>query len=517
MYKERRNKLAERMRQKNQTGLILLPGNVLMPRNYQDNTYCFRQDSNFLYFFGIALPDCTGVIDIETGAGFLFYDLPDESLQIWIGVPSYEAIEQSGLQAVYPKSKLASYIADKPVHFLPQYNGFALLELSQLLCEKPELLGKRVSLALIQSVIAMRQCKELGEISEIERAVNTTISMHKEAIRLARPGTSERDIMAGITAIALQDGDISFQPIVTVHGEILHNHAYDKILQSGQLLLVDAGAETCTGYAGDLTTTLPVNGVYSPEQREIYEIVLKAGSEAAALLKPGFKFKDAHVTACRVIAEGLSAIGILKGSSDDIVAEGAHALFFPHGLGHMMGLDVHDMEGLGEDYVGYDREPRSTQFGLRSLRLAKALQANMVVTIEPGIYFIPLLIAAWKKENRHANFINYNKLEAWLSFGGIRNEEDWLITETGARRLGAQFDKSSQAIESLYKEELENNKEKKKEKDIEKLYKENLQSLEKEFLRIKSIISDLNFGSTIMESDYRAIFASMSDLVVFQS
>lgn len=452
MYKKRRLQLADRMRRKKQTGLILLPGNVLMPRNYQDNMFRFRQDSSLLYFFGIALPDCTGIIEIETGDAYLFYDMPDESLKIWIGEPSYKAIEHSEVKAVFSKNKLASFIADKPVHFLPQYNGFSLLELSHLLCEKPELLGKRVSQALIQSVVAMRQCKEPGEISEIEHAVNITIAMHKEAIRRASHGVLEREVMAGITAVALNNGDVSFQPIVTVHGEILHNHDYQETLHNGQLLLVDAGAETSSGYAGDLTTTFPVNGIYSPEQRAIYEIVLTAGSVAASQLKPGLKFKEAHLAASKIIAEGLCAMGFLKGNVEDIVTEGAHALFFPHGLGHMMGLDVHDMEGLGEDYVGYDREPRSSQFGLRSLRLAKALQTNMVVTIEPGIYFIPMLIRAWKKENRYTNFINYNKLEAWLSFGGIRNEEDWLITEAGARRLGEEFDKSCSQIESLYKE-----------------------------------------------------------------
>jgi len=440
------------MKQKGQTGLILLLGNTSVSRNYQDNTYDFRQDSTFIYFFGIYQPDCAGIIDIETGDAYLFYDMPDESLKIWIGEPSYEDIEQSCLKGIYPRKDIVSFIENKPVHFLPPYTSQALLILAAILCEKVEHISKRVSHALIHAVVALRQCKDAYEIKEIETAVNTTIAMHKEAIRLARPGISERQVMAGITAQALSCGALSFQPIVTVHGEILHNHEYNKQLEDGQLLLVDAGAETITGYAGDLTTTFPISGKYSPEQREIYSIVLKAGYEAATMLKPGIEFKTIHCKACSVIADGLREIGLLKGRTEDIVTEGAHALFFPHGLGHMMGLDVHDMEGLGEDYVGYDKEPRSMQFGLRSLRLAKTLQKDMVLTIEPGIYFIPMLIASWKKENRCSQFINYDRVEKWLSFGGIRNEEDWLVTEQGARRLGQPFDKSCDAIEKLYAE-----------------------------------------------------------------
>lgn len=452
MYHERRNRLASLMKQKGQTGLILLLGNTLMPRNYPDNTYDFRQDSSFIYFFGVYLPDCIGVIEIDTGNAYLFYDMPDENIKIWIGEPSYEHVEKSKLQGVYPQKDIALFLKNKPVHFLPPYTSQAFHTLANILCEKAEHISKRVSSALIHSVVALRQCKDEYEIKEIETAVNATVTMHKEAIRLARPGVTERYVMAGITAQALVCGAHSFQPIVTVQGEILHNHAYNKQLKDGQLLLVDAGAETVTGYAGDLTTTFPVNGKYTKEQREIYNIVHKAGQEAALMLQPGIQFKKVHLKACSVIAEGLREMGLLKGRVEDIVAEGAHALFFPHGLGHMMGLDVHDMEGLGEDYVGYDKEPRSMQFGLRSLRLAKALQKDMVLTVEPGIYFIPMLIASWKKENKCNQFINYDKAEKWLSFGGIRNEEDWLITDEGARRLGLPFDKSCDAIEQLYAE-----------------------------------------------------------------
>lgn len=452
MYHERRTGLATLMKQKGQAGLILLPGNTLMPRNYPDNTYEFRQDSCFIYFFGIHLPDCVGVIDIETGKAYLFYDIPDESIKIWIGERSYEAVEKSRVQSVYPRKAIVSFLENKPVHFLPPYTSQTNQTLAAILCEKSEHISKRVSTALIHSVVALRQCKDMYEIKEIETAVNTTIAMHKEAIRLTRPGVSERYVMAGIAAQALAFGTISFQPIVTVHGAVLHNHEYNSQLQDGQLLLVDAGAETVSGYAGDLTTTFPVNGKYTPEQREIYNIVLKAGHEAALMLKPGIEFKKVHLKACSVIAEGLREMDLLKGNIEDIVAEGAHALFFPHGLGHMMGLDVHDMEGLGEDYVGYDKEPRSMQFGLRSLRLAKALQKDMVLTIEPGIYFIPMLIASWKKENKFKQFINYNSVEKWLSFGGIRNEEDWLITADGAQRIGLPFEKSCDGIEQLYAE-----------------------------------------------------------------
>ncbi len=449
---QRREALIDLMRTRSQSGLILFLGNQDAPANYADNTYAFRQDSSFLYFFGIHEPNCAAVIDLETGDAELFYDRPDEDLRIWIGDSSDMEFSRSGVTRIFPRKDLASHLCGKPVHFLPPYTCQATLELSALTDEKPDTIGKRVSHALIQSVITLREKKSTREIQEIEVAVNQSIAMHKTAIGLSGAGVSERKVMSALSGKALESGSLSFQPILTVHGEILHNHAYMETMQNGQLLLVDAGAETAFGYAGDLTTTIPVSGKFTERQQSIYAIVLDAGRTAASMIKPGISYKSVHIAAAKTIAKGLKDLGLLAGDTEELVAAGAHALFFPHGLGHMMGLDVHDMEGLGEDFVGYNSEKRSSQFGLRSLRLAKKLQSGMVLTVEPGIYFIPMLIERWKREKKFVNFINYDVLESWMPFGGIRNEEDWLVTETGGRCLGSPFDKSPSAIEALYAE-----------------------------------------------------------------
>jgi len=280
--------------------------------------------------------------------------------------------------------------------------------------------------------------------------VNISADMHLKAMKMARPGITEAQIAAAVHQVSLAaGGQLSFPIIATVNGQILHNHSHDNILQSGQMFLLDAGAETAMGYAGDLSSTIPVDKHFTSRQKEIYQICLEAHEAAIAALQPGVPFKNIHLLACRVIAQGLKDMGFMRGDMEEAVAAGAHALFFPCGTGHMMGLDVHDMENLGEKYVGYGGKEKSTQFGLKSLRLARELEPGFVITIEPGIYFIPELIDMWKAEAKFTQFINYDKVETYKDFGGLRNEEDFLITEDGYRLLGKPIPKTIEDVEAM--------------------------------------------------------------------
>ncbi|HAW85469.1 MAG TPA: Xaa-Pro aminopeptidase [Spirochaetaceae bacterium] len=437
-------------------GLILLPGNAESPMNYTDNTYRFRQDSAFLYCFGLAEPDMAATIDVASGRTTLYADELTVDMLVWTGprlgvaaLAAACAADDVQPSAALPCTLRAAAARDGLPLFLPPYRGETCLRLAAWLDVPAAMLADKASLPLIKAMIALRQIKEEREVEQIEQAVNTTIAMHRAVMALGTPGRSEAALMAEATRVALAGGGMpSFPPIATVRGAVLHNHGYPGYLRSGDLFLLDAGAETVMGYAGDLTTTFPVDGKYSPQQRAIYEIVLAAGKAAAGLLKPGLPFKEAHFAAARTIVEGLQALGLMSGPLDEIIAAGAHALFFPHGLGHQMGLDVHDMESLGEAQVGYDGQPKSTQFGLKSLRLAKPLLAGMVLTIEPGIYFIEGLIALWRAEGRFKQYIHYDRLEPWLQAGGYRNEENWLIRADGAHLLGARFDKSVAGMET---------------------------------------------------------------------
>jgi Xaa-Pro aminopeptidase len=332
--------------------------------------------------------------------------------------------------------------------YLPPYRAATVLQLARLLALTPDLVLERASLPLIRSFVAVREIKDQLEIAEHEQAVDISIDMHRAVMAMAAPGRTESELMAEAVRVALAGGGMpSFQPIATVRGAVLHNHGYTGVLRDGDLFLLDAGAETLSGYAGDLTSTMPVSGRFSERQKAVYQLVLEAGHTATALLRPGLPFLEAHLAAARTITVGLQALGLMHGDVDESVAAGAHALFFPHGLGHQMGLDVHDMEALGENHVGYGDSVRSGQFGLRSLRLAKPLRTGMVLTVEPGIYFIEGLIADWSARGHLAEFINYQSLAGWVGLGGFRNEEDWLLTDAGARRLGKPFDKSVAAME----------------------------------------------------------------------
>lgn len=452
-YTERR----ERLRNQVSSGLILFLGNDESPMNYLDNPFPFRQDSSFLYFFGLSYPGLAGVIDIDEGRDIILgTDLTVEDI-VWMGThPSLaEKCEKAGVKETKPLAELKNILTaarqkKRKIHFLPPYRPEHTLKLLDLLGVSPDRAGDSASIELIMAVVEQRKNKIPEEIYEIDRAVAISADMHITAMKMARPGITEAQIAAAVHEVALATGgQIAFPIIATVNGQILHNHHHGNVLQSGQMFLLDAGAETAMGYAGDLSSTMPVDEHFTDRQREIYQICLDAHEAAISVLKPGVPFRDVHLLACRTLTNGLKSMGFMKGDTEEAVAAGAHALFFPCGTGHMMGLDVHDMENLGEKYVGYDGEEKSTQFGLKSLRLARKLEPGFVLTIEPGIYFIPELIDMWKAEGKFTQFINYDKVETYKDFGGLRNEENFLITEDGCRLLGKSIPKTIEDVEAI--------------------------------------------------------------------
>ena len=433
-------------------GLVVLVGNGESPMNYLDNAYPFRQDSSFLYFVGLAQPGLAASIDLGSGKARLYGEDPSMSEIVWSG-PRPTAAELASLSGIAETRKRAELASDASsagrLLYLPSYRAETRAELAELSGRAYAAVDAGASPELIRAAIALREIKAEEEIAELERAVAVTVEMHKAALVTSRAGMRESDIVARVTQVALASGGaLSFPVIGTTKGATLHIHSYGRTLASGGLFLLDAGAEAPSGYAGDLTTTFPIGKRFDERQRAMYDIVLSAHAAACAALAPGVDFLEVHLASARAIAAGLKELGLLKGEVEEAVAAGAHALFYPHGIGHMIGLDVHDMECYGEDHVGYEGRARSEQFGLASLRLAKPLKSGMVHSVEPGLYFIPELIAQWKAESRHARFIAYDKLASWLDAGGVRNEEDWLVTPSGARRLGPAFDKSPAAIES---------------------------------------------------------------------
>ncbi len=454
IYAERRRRLQSAMQ--GHRGLLLFLGNEESPMNYADNCFHFRQDSTFLYFLGVDQPGFAGVIDLEEGTTTLFADDLSLDAIVWMGPQPTVANQaaRAGIAASAPATRLQEVVRlardqGRPIHFLPPYRPENRLRLMDLLGLPPVRQTAEASLAFVQAVIDLRIHKGPQEVVEIERAVNTTVEMHLAAMALARPRMKESEIAARVQEIAVAaGGQLSFPIIATVHGETLHNHYHGHRLESGQLFLLDAGAESPSHYAGDLTSTFPVDPTFTPRQREVYDIVLSAHLAAVAALKPGARFQDVHRLACRTLAEGLKGLGLMKGDLDEAVAQGAHAMFFQCGLGHMMGLDVHDMEDLGEVWVGYEGAPKSTQFGLKSLRLARTLQPGFVFTVEPGLYFIPELMDRWRAEKRFMDFIDYGRLESYRGFGGIRIEEDFLVAEDGARLLGRQKPRTAAEVEA---------------------------------------------------------------------
>jgi Xaa-Pro aminopeptidase len=454
IYIERRSKLKQAVG----NGLILLLGNEESSMNYTDNLYHFRQDSTFLYFFGIDRPGLMALIDIDSDKEILFGDDLTIEQMVWTGYqqPLAAQAESIGINTVKNLDKLQEIIKqaigqNNKIHFLPPYRPEQVQSLIALLGTNQAALPSMVSVQLIKAIIAQRSIKNTAEVGEIEKAINVTIDMQLEAMRYAKEGMTEADVAGKLHGLAISaGGNLSFPTILTVNGQILHNHYSDTVLRNGQLVLCDCGAETSMHYAGDLTRTFPVNKSFSAIQKEIYGLVLNTLQAATDLLKPGILYKEVHLFACEKLVEGLQQFGLMKGDIKEAVAEGAHALFFPCGLGHMMGLDIHDMENLGEQYVGYTNElKKSTQFGLKSLRLGRALEEGFVLTVEPGLYFIPELIDQWEAEKKFTRFINYDKLSPYKTLGGIRLEDDYLITKNGCRLLGKQLLKLPEEIESF--------------------------------------------------------------------
>ncbi|MBN2206453.1 MAG: aminopeptidase P family protein [Candidatus Aminicenantes bacterium] len=452
VYVERRKRLMAQLG----SGLVLLPGNDESPMNYPANTYPFRQDSSFLYFFGLAQPGWVGVLDVDAGKEILFGD--DISLEdvIWMGdLPTVkERAALVGVGTTRPPAKLESVLLKakanrRKIHFLPPYRAETVRKLSGWLGLPLKAVKARASQALSLAVIAQRSVKSPAEVDEIERALDVTREMYLAAMAMVRPGLHEYDVMGRIEGIALGRGcRTAFPSIVTVNGQILHNHGYHNVLTEGRLLVDDSGAEAPSGYASDITRTIPVGGRFAPRQKEVYEVVLEAQETAIRAIKPGVKYRDVHLEAARAVAAGLKGLGLMTGDPAEAVRAGAHALFFPHGLGHMMGLDVHDMEDIGETLVGYtDRLKRSSQFGLAYLRLARELEPGFVLTVEPGVYFIPPLIDKWRKARKFADFIDYGKVEGYRDFGGIRIEDDVLVTADGRRVLGRPIPKTVAEVE----------------------------------------------------------------------
>jgi Xaa-Pro aminopeptidase len=460
IYRERRN----RIRKDIGGGAILWMGHELQPRNFPSNTYPFRQNSHFLYYTGLTLPDMAVLSFPERDHDVLFAKPESMDDIVWSGSKRSPAVlaADAGIEKVEDLELLEESVSGirskgMNLHFLPPYQYASLSKLSRLMNAKPDEVIANVSQKLMKQVAGQRSIKSDIEIAEIEEALAITDQMHRACMAAARPGVREREIAGLIQGIALSDDrEQAFTPIVTVRGEVLHNHSYDGVLEAGQLLLCDSGAESRMYYASDTTRTSPVGGRFSPVQAEVYEIVLRVQLEAIAMMKPGVTNREVHLGACRVLAEGLCGMGLMKGKASDAVEAGAHALFFPHGIGHMLGLDVHDMEDLG-DIVGYkDREKRSGQFGLNALRLSRPLEPGYVLTAEPGIYFIPALMDRWQQEGKHKEFINYEKAETFRNFGGIRIEDDILITATGSRILGPPIPKTVSEVEEACSEKIAN-------------------------------------------------------------
>jgi Xaa-Pro aminopeptidase len=451
-YSQRRRLLARELR----SGLVLFLGNDDSPMNYAANGYHFRQDSSFLYFFGLDSPGLAALIDIDEARDTIFGDEIDIEDIIWMGfLPTVkERAALAGVKDTRPSKDLVEALKaaakkGRKIHYLPPYRAEHFLKIDALLGIRPAAAGSGISPALVEAVIKQRSVKSDEEVAEIEIAVQTTYKMYETAMRMAQPGVREQDIAGRIDGLAIAGaGSTAFPTILTMNGQILHNHSHDQKLAKGRLLVVDSGAESPLHYAADLTRTIPVGGKFSARQRAIYDIVLAANENTIRAIKPGVMYRDLHLAAAKTIALGMKSLGFMKGDVDEAVRAGAHALFFPHGLGHMLGLDVHDMENLGEKNVGYDaRVQRSDQFGLAYLRMAKALRPGHVLTVEPGCYFIPALIEKWKAEKKHLDFIAYEKLDKYLDFGGVRIEDNVLVTKDGRRNLTKAIPKKAEQVE----------------------------------------------------------------------
>lgn len=444
------------LRKKVGSGIIVLLGNEESSINFKDNWYHFRQDSTFLYFFGMSLPGLTAFINCDTGEETIFGDEISIDHIVWTGPqPTIsELAQKSGVKNTMPTRKIAEAITSK-IHYLPPYRIDNQLKLSEWQRVPMNQVSGGASVELIRAIVSQRSYKSAEEIKEIEKAVNLTSDMHLGAMQFTKAGMIESEVVGRIQQIVTSGGGfLSFPVIFSKDGQILHNHYHGNRLIKGDMVLCDTGAESEMGYAGDMTRTFPVGSKFSQRQAELYQVTLNAHEAAIAALRPGVSYKDVHLLAAKTLVEGLSDVGLMKGNAEEAVAAGAHTIFFQCGLGHMMGLDVHDMEDLGEQYVGYN-EAKSSEFGLKSLRLGKELEKDFVITVEPGIYLIPELIDMWKSENKHSQFLNYGMLESYRDFGGIRIEEDFVITKDGSRLLGNPVAKTIEEVERVRAESLE--------------------------------------------------------------
>jgi Xaa-Pro aminopeptidase len=452
IYQKRRQNIKKSF----QDGILLFLGNGSVPINYPDNCYRFRQDSTFLYYFGIDRPNIAAVIDIDNNEEMVFGDEPSINDVIWSGdaISLKECSEQSGIKKTKPYQELFKYIQDslsknRKIHFLTQYRYKNRILIEKLLGIKAEFVNNYASVDFIRAVVNARLEKTNCEIDEIKKAIKISEGMYEIAFESAKEGVCESEILAKVEGYAISKGVwLSFPTILTIRGDIFHNNRHNNILKEGKFLVMDSGVETKMHYASDITRTIPVNRRFSAVQKDIYRVVLKAQLDAIGMLKEGVYFLDAHIKAAKAISDGLKGLGFLKGSVDGIVESGAYALFFPHGLGHPMGLDVHDMEGLGEDYVGYDNNiKRSSQFGLSSLRFARKLKENYVTTVEPGVYFIQKLIEQWEIMGKFKDFIDYDAAKSMVGFGGVRIEDDVLIKKDGCEVLSKNIIKTVEDIE----------------------------------------------------------------------
>ena len=454
-YSNRREKLRADIKE----GLLLFIGNQEASYNYPANVYAFRQDSNFLYFFGLNMSNLVGVMDVDNNKDYIFGNDIDIDDIIWMGPqPSMKelgakvAIENTADLDTLQTMITEAVKAGRKIHFAPTYRGEQKLQLTKLIGINPCRIADYVSEELIKGIVKLREIKEDVEIAEMEKATDTAYDMHVTSMRMAaKAGRVEREIAGTIEGISLaQGGPVSFPIILSVHGETLHNHHHDNIIEVGQMMVTDAGAETTMNYTSDITRTVPVGGKFNERQAGVYQAVLDANMKAIEAIKPSIEYREVHFLACKVLVEGLIKTGLMKGDAQAAVDAEAHTLFMPHGLGHQIGLDVHDMEGLGENYVGYNEETvRSSNFGTAYLRLGKKLKAGIVLTVEPGCYFIPALIDQWKAENKHSEFINYDLVETYKDFGGIRIEDDILVTENGFKVLGKPIPKTIEEIEAV--------------------------------------------------------------------
>jgi Xaa-Pro aminopeptidase len=457
-YIERRRRLKEDLK----SGILLFLGNEQSPMNYKDNTYSFRQDSSFLYFWGIDLPGLAAIIDIDRNLEVVFGREATVEDIIFSGPlpPLSELCLKCGVEKNLPMDQLEVILKKalhkgRPVHFLPPYRAENFIKIQQLLGLDVAVVNQPSSTAFIKAVIAQRSVKTEEEIEQIETALDGTREMQTLAMKISKPGLYEYEAAGAMAGRAYaHNGALLAYPIIfTTRGEVLHNPRHVNLMKAGDLVINDSACESPLHYASDITRTFPVGGKFTRKQREIYDIVLNAQQKAIETIRAGIEYREVHFVTARQIVTDLKTLGLMRGDVDAAVAAGAHALFYPHGLGHMLGLDVHDMEDLGEDFVGYTEIiQRNPQFGLCYLRLAKKLEAGFVITVEPGVYFIPALIDRWKAAKKLEAFIDYAKIDDYRDFGGVRIEDNVLVLDGGQRVLGKPIAKSIEAVEKLASE-----------------------------------------------------------------